>query len=843
MDEEPERESRGSPKPGGGAKPSDNARRMFPYRFLAIAGLLAMLLGGVYTVAGQDKSESNPRFVTISVSGPSSDEMSLGGSARFSISTTNALGDGYSWNATSTSKLSDSSSCTRSGSWTGSPSRVTAYGCRTGSASVTARLYFTDVDSGTIQLVDTGSDSVTIIDTAATATAVAAATATARARATATAEATATAQVEATATAQAKAMATAQAEATATAQAKATATAQAEATATAQAEATATAQAEATATAQAEATATAEAQRPPPTPPLSTPPKVQNLIVSRAAPGYTPFSVWLRWTAIANTTYQVQRRIGTTGSWGTVFPVPDPYSIPRLTHSNIYLAVCGQESWFQVAAKRGTGGNQVLGPYSDPVSITVPCTAPGPRYVEASNSTKTSFSISWTLVPDASAYKVERRRASSTYWESAHSGISEISGSPYTTTGLYCGTDYYFRVRARGDGDPYTLRFGEPSVEEGPEDTDDCGTNPPPPPPTPPSGTPLPVPTGLTDGEFTDSAGRRVLTLDWDDVAGTGITYRLQIRDAETRWSCSSDTDCTEETSPQQAWTQSGEIDFSAADYRYPVDGRRYEYQVRSVLGQMESDWSATHTTARQTAIPHLGHQQDHTVMYELGTGTSTGVISESIQVAARAWNDSSLGTSWPNLLICEEGSHGCASLNTDGHKVTIQVADQWSPGCGPYISACVRPKTIAADEAFHTFNKHTKEGTNPGKSAPWQHMKDLHMIIDDPAQKYDITTKKYTPVLWTRDYTLDNTNEPTGELWIYLPGLVMHEFGHTLGLADLYNYPGHPGYLMTDNRVIADTMKAGGHHPSRAPAPAIPRKDIDYVRQVYRNGHGTEPH
>ena len=126
-----------------------------------MAALLVIALGAVYTAAGQDNAESNPRYVTISVSGPSS--VTVGQSADFSISTNNALGDGYSWTvATSSAALSDSSRCTGSGSWTGSPSRVTAYACRPGYASVTAKLYFTDVDSGTIQLIDSGSQSVSI---------------------------------------------------------------------------------------------------------------------------------------------------------------------------------------------------------------------------------------------------------------------------------------------------------------------------------------------------------------------------------------------------------------------------------------------------------------------------------------------------------------------------------------------------------------------------------------------------------------------------------------------------------------------------------------------------------
>ena len=369
--------------------------------------------------------------------------------------------------------------------------------------------------------------------------------------------------------------------------------------------------------------------------------------------------------------------------------------------------------------------------------------------------------------------------------------------------------------------------------------------------PTPTSTvTPLPVPTGLTKGTQTlhttgKHAGRRVLTLDWDDVEGTGIAYELWIRDAEKHWSCrrgiGPDPICEQLPKTDGAsWIKSGGINFSSADYRYPVDGRVYEYQVRSVLGTETSAWSDVQTTTRQAAIPHVGHQEDHTVMYELGTGTFTSEISQSIVAAAKAWNDSSVGTSWPDLRICKKGSSGCESRNTDGHKVEIKVVGRL--GCGDDI-ACV-PHTKG--EAFLTFYK------DGGKSAPWQHMEDLEIRIENPAQIYDRDKQESTIVLWTLDYTRDNTRTKASDLRIYLPGLVMHEFGHTFGLYDLYEYSGdtydydnniypeYPGYLMTDHHVIADTMTKAG---SRMPTPVLPRKDIDYVREVYRNGHGTEPH
>ena len=57
-----------------------------------------------------------------------------------------------------------------------------------------------------------------------------------------------------------------------------------------------------------------------------------------------------------------------------------------------------------------------------------------------------------------------------------------------------------------------------------------------------------------------------------------------------------------------------------------------------------------------------------------------------------------------------------------------------------------------------------------------------------------------------------------------------MHEFGHAAGLTDLYGAKygnKYQGYLMKETFGFT----------------GIPQLDIDYLHQVYRNGHGSVPH
>ena len=93
------------------------------------------------------------------------------------------------------------------------------------------------------------------------------------------------------------------------------------------------------------------------------------------------------------------------------------------------------------------------------IELTLHPTAPAPTGVSASPGTE-SVDVSWNSVADASAYKLERREGTSGSWTVESSAIS---GTRHTVSSLDCTKTYYFRVSAKGDGDPYSTTFGDAS--------------------------------------------------------------------------------------------------------------------------------------------------------------------------------------------------------------------------------------------------------------------------------------------------------------------------------------------------------------------------------------------
>ena len=192
---------------------------------------------------------------------------------------------------------------------------------------------------------------------------------------------------------------------------------------------------------------------------------------------------------------------------------------------------CNTSYYFQVRARgdRSPYSYTYGNPSSSVSETTDACVAPAPTGLTVTSDTDDSVSLSWNAVTDAGAYKVEYRRSSSISW--LHAGYV-WSGSSDTVDGLDCNTSYYFQVRARGDGSPYSYTYGNPSFSVS-ETTDAC--------PVPVA----PAPTGLTVTSDTDDS----VSLSWNAVTDAAV-YQVEYRRSSSIswlhagyvWSGSSDT-------------------------------------------------------------------------------------------------------------------------------------------------------------------------------------------------------------------------------------------------------------------------------------------------------------
>ena len=163
--------------------------------------------------------------------------------------------------------------------------------------------------------------------------------------------------------------------------------------------------------------------------------------------------------------YKVEYGTSSSGPWADAF-----YDVGVLRWTARAL-VCGTTYYFRAKA-RGNGSTYSTDygpPSTGSVSETTrACPIPGNRANAPTglrlraNATQSEVQLAWNVVPGAYRYKVERST-------SRTGGQWSTVRFEYRLTirnddrGPQCGTTYYYRVRARGDGTTLSTHYGDPS--------------------------------------------------------------------------------------------------------------------------------------------------------------------------------------------------------------------------------------------------------------------------------------------------------------------------------------------------------------------------------------------
>ena len=547
-------------------------------------------------------------------------------------------------------------------------------------------------------------------------------------------------------------------------------------------------------------------------------------------------SVSVSWTALTGADkYEVQYRQGSSGNWSTY---KNDITGTSPTVSGLQ---CDTGYQFSVRAY----GDDVTyradwGAWATTTASTGLCKPPGPGGLSASAPGENSVSVSWTALTGADKYEVQYRQGSSGNWSTYK---NDITGTSPTVSGLQCDTGYQFRVRAYGDGVTYRADWGAWSSASSDARTSTCPT--PTPTPTPGSGGPSPAPSGtLSASPEKIAVGQTTtITATWNNVASTpklsfgpqlaercaGIqgqgvqgrsvldtelvakatqtltgctagTVTVKLLDGSTeldavtvavvakpsiqatrrigyRWFNIGWTAARPYTSFAIEWRNEGEGEsdwselvqsgqsgaraimsgMAAAIRGLPHEDKRIEIRVIARGSGGLEGRSDTLRYARDTQPAARGHLPDHTMRYR-DTISSSGVnatlagwIKPQLWSAASAWAD----------LVPELDLEACSTTcarNEDKDIFWIEI----DIDCN-HRAACVK--------GLPAFNLGLElEGKIVGSG--------LRMVFVPEGTL--LTAHK-----WTTDPSLDREDTLDGWRYYWVDRVVVHEFGHTFGLAD----------------------------------------------------------
>ena len=139
-------------------------------------------------------------------------------------------------------------------------------------------------------------------------------------------------------------------------------------------------------------------------------------------------------------------------------------SQPRYRNLTFRLYACDTPGGtLTVQVRKGSITGRLEDTATAVITVTEPLlpSAPAPGNIHQDSSTPTQIEVDWDQVDNTTMYRLEYRVTTSSSWRLASSSITTSS---YTLANLACGTDYYVRIAAYGDGTVYDPDWGTSST-------------------------------------------------------------------------------------------------------------------------------------------------------------------------------------------------------------------------------------------------------------------------------------------------------------------------------------------------------------------------------------------
>ena len=461
-----------------------------------------------------------------------------------------------------------------------------------------------------------------------------------------------------------------------------------------------------------------------------------------------------------------------------------------------------------------------------------------PGGFDATASTNSSVTLAWTSANGAAHYQIQYRKSSADDWVTWD---NNPTGTTVAITSLDKGTGYKFRACAYGNGNTHKAACSDWTS------TVSKSTTKPPKPPNdpPPPSRPNPeytVTINSSSGSEVDEGSDVTFTVSASSAASSVLIVNVSVTEDGSFIRGTPLTTVTISRGSSSATltvsTEDDDIDESDGAVTAAIQSN-VQYTVGS---PSSASVSVRDNDDPLPKLPALGYQSDFTVQYRIGVMPTRDtslpksddpavVIPNSIDTAVITWNQAvaTPTSNWHGVLFCVRRTtadpapdNACPIKRTpdDGYTTVIDVVGS--------DAACSR----AACVDWEIEN---------------QHMKDMTMKIAQPAAipSWSALRKKYgfmldkVNIIWTNNHKRHEEVEDVKKfelvMYMYLPGVVMHEFGHTAGLDDLHEHGDDYGeYLMNIrpgyyNAIFAEMLAAG-----------IPKPDIAYLKQVYDNAPGS---